>query len=119
MIFSRPGAGWSWTRLDENRFSPASIDALPSGSIADPQTPGLAIVPISVPKKRWTFRRRVARPKTIVNEDSSDRQGAPLGKRNSIVPIDLALARAADKTCNVQRQATHIDIGDLEAVHCS
>jgi hypothetical protein len=47
-------------------FSPASIDALTSGSIADPQTPGLAIVPISVPKKRWIFRRRVARSKTIV-----------------------------------------------------
>ena len=69
--------------------------------------------------KRRIVRRRVARPKTIVNKDSSDRQGALLGKRNSIVPIDLALSRAADKTCNVQRQATHIDIGDLETVHCS
>ena len=47
-------------------FSPASIDALTTGSIADLQTPGLAIVPISVPKKRWIFRRRVARSKTIV-----------------------------------------------------
>ena len=46
-------------------FSPASIDDLKSGSIADPLTPGLAIVPLSGGKKRWRYRRRVAGTKVV------------------------------------------------------
>ena len=47
-------------------FSPASIDDLKTGSISDPLTPGLAIVPLSEGKKRWRYRRRVPGSKVIV-----------------------------------------------------
>ena len=47
-------------------LSPASIDALSSGSIADSLTPGLAIVSLSRGRKSWRFRRRVPHSHTIV-----------------------------------------------------
>lgn len=42
-------------------FTPASIDVLISGSLADPETPGLSIEVLSSGKKRWRYRRQVAR----------------------------------------------------------
>lgn len=47
-------------------FSPASIDSLTSGSLSDPHTPGLQIVPLSGGKKRWRYRRRLAKSKVVV-----------------------------------------------------
>lgn len=47
-------------------FSPASIDALKSGSLADDLTPGLSIVSLSKGRKSWRFRRRVARSTVTV-----------------------------------------------------
>jgi len=41
-------------------FSPASIDALKSGNLPDPQTPGLVIEVLDTGKKRWRYRRRIA-----------------------------------------------------------
>jgi Arm DNA-binding domain len=47
-------------------FSPASIDATDFGVLSDPHTPGLQIVPLSGGKKRWRFRRRIAKSKVLV-----------------------------------------------------
>jgi len=41
-------------------LSPAAIDAMISGSLADLLTPGLAIEVLSSGKKRWRFRRQIA-----------------------------------------------------------
>lgn len=41
-------------------LSPAAIDAMISGSLADLLTPGLAIEVLASGKKRWCFRRQVA-----------------------------------------------------------
>ncbi|NKJ01317.1 integrase arm-type DNA-binding domain-containing protein [Novosphingobium sp. SG707] len=46
-------------------FSPAMIDALCEGSLADPLTPGLAIEVLKSGKKRWRYRRQVARRKVV------------------------------------------------------
>lgn len=46
-------------------FSPAMIDALCEGSLADPFTPGLAIEVLKSGKKRWRYRRQVARQKVV------------------------------------------------------
>ncbi|WCT80026.1 tyrosine-type recombinase/integrase [Novosphingobium humi] len=46
-------------------FSPAMIDALSEGSLADPLTPGLAIEVLKSGKKRWRYRRQVARRKVV------------------------------------------------------
>ncbi|WJT00811.1 tyrosine-type recombinase/integrase [Novosphingobium humi] len=46
-------------------FSPAMIDALCEGSLADPLTPGLAIEVLKSGKKRWRYRRQVARQKVV------------------------------------------------------
>ncbi|WDF75213.1 tyrosine-type recombinase/integrase [Novosphingobium sp. KACC 22771] len=46
-------------------FSPAMIDALCEGSLADPMTPGLAIEVLKSGKKRWRYRRQVARQKVV------------------------------------------------------
>lgn len=40
-------------------LTPASLDALKKGSIADPQTPGLYIEALSSGKRVWKFRRRI------------------------------------------------------------
>lgn len=45
---------------DKNAFSPASIDVLRKGLLADPLTPGLAIEVLSSGKKRWRYRRQIA-----------------------------------------------------------
>jgi hypothetical protein len=37
-------------------FTPASIDAMISGSIADPETRGLSLDVLPSGKKRWRFR---------------------------------------------------------------
>ncbi|UIJ44740.1 integrase arm-type DNA-binding domain-containing protein [Sphingomonas cannabina] len=47
-------------------LTPASIDALQKGLLADLLTPGLAIEVLASGKKRWRFRRLVAGTKTIV-----------------------------------------------------
>lgn len=47
-------------------FSPAAIDALQSGALSDPLTPGLKIVPTFGGRKSWQYRRRLARSKVIV-----------------------------------------------------
>ncbi|MCJ8157666.1 integrase arm-type DNA-binding domain-containing protein [Sphingomonas sp. LaA6.9] len=41
-------------------FTPAGIDALENGRIADPQTPGLTIEALPSGRKKWVYRRRVA-----------------------------------------------------------
>lgn len=41
-------------------LTPASLDAMISGALADLRTPGLAIEVLSSGKKRWRFRRQVA-----------------------------------------------------------
>lgn len=41
-------------------LTPASVDALTKGSLADLQTPGLAIEVLGSGKKRWRYRRQVA-----------------------------------------------------------
>jgi len=46
-------------------FSPATIDALTSGIVADPQTPGLAIEVLGSGKKRWRYRRKIAGKKVV------------------------------------------------------
>lgn len=46
-------------------FTPASIDAMISGSLADPETPGLSIEVLPSGKKRWRFRRQVARTPVV------------------------------------------------------
>lgn len=43
----------------------AMIDALCEGSLADPMTPGLAIEVLKSGKKRWRYRRQVARQKVV------------------------------------------------------
>src|SRR3546814_16320447 len=43
------------------RSTPASIDALPKGLLADLLTPGLAIEVLASGKKRWRYRRQVDR----------------------------------------------------------
>src|SRR3546814_6078874 len=42
-------------------LTPASIDALPKGLLADLLTPGLAIEVLASGKKRWRYRRQVDR----------------------------------------------------------
>lgn len=46
-------------------LSPAFIDAMISGALADLRTPGLAIEVLSSGKKRWRFRRQVAGIPTV------------------------------------------------------
>lgn len=46
-------------------FTPASIDALTSGILSDPQTPGLAIEVLASGKKRWRYRRKIAGKKVV------------------------------------------------------
>jgi integrase len=46
-------------------FTPASIDALSAGILADPLTPGLAIEVLPSGKKRWRYRRQVAGRKVV------------------------------------------------------
>jgi integrase len=46
-------------------LTPASIDALQKGSLADLLTPGLAIEVLGSGKKRWRYRRQVAGTKVI------------------------------------------------------
>ena len=41
-------------------FTPSAIDALSTGLLGDPLTPGLAIEVLASGKKRWHYRRRVA-----------------------------------------------------------
>jgi len=41
-------------------LTPASIDALQKGLLADLLTPGLAIEVLASGKKRWRYRRQVA-----------------------------------------------------------
>ena len=41
-------------------LTPSTIEALRSGSIADPHTPGLLIEALSSGKKVWKYRRRVS-----------------------------------------------------------
>lgn len=47
-------------------LTPASIDALQKGLLADLLTPGLAIEVLSSGKKRWRYRRQVARTTVMV-----------------------------------------------------
>src|SRR3546814_19249576 len=42
-------------------LTPASIDALPKGLLADLLTPGLALEVLASGKKRWRYRRQVDR----------------------------------------------------------
>lgn len=49
----------------KSTFSPAAIDALRKGLLADPQTPGLALEALPSGKKRWRYRRLVAGTKTV------------------------------------------------------
>src|SRR3546814_16334489 len=46
-------------------LTPASIDALTKGSLADLPTPGLAIAVLGSGKKRWRYRRLVAGTKVV------------------------------------------------------
>jgi integrase len=46
-------------------FTPTSIDVLISGSLSDPETPGLSIEVLPSGKKRWLFRRQVARTPVV------------------------------------------------------
>ena len=46
-------------------LTPASIDALKKGSLADLPTPGLAIEVLGSGKKRWRYRRLVAGTKVV------------------------------------------------------
>lgn len=48
-------------------FSPASIDALKSGSLVDPLTIGLSLVSLSRGRKVWRYRRRLPKSKVIVS----------------------------------------------------
>jgi hypothetical protein len=58
MIFSVPDPKES-VYGQEECLSPAGIDALQQGVLADPLTPGLAIEFLASGKKRWRYRRRV------------------------------------------------------------
>ena len=49
----------------KSTFSPAAIDALRKGLLADPQTPGLALEALPSGKKRWRYRRLVAGTKKV------------------------------------------------------
>lgn len=46
-------------------FSPAAIDGLADGVLADPLTPGLAIEVLGSGKKRWRYRRKIAGKKAV------------------------------------------------------
>lgn len=46
-------------------LTPAAIDGLIDGSLADPVTPGLIIDVLSSGKKRWRYRRQVAGSKAV------------------------------------------------------
>jgi integrase len=47
-------------------FTPAAIDMLQAGRICDPLTPGLRIEALASGKKRWKFRRRLARKGGVI-----------------------------------------------------
>lgn len=49
----------------KSTFSPAAINALRKGLLADPQTPGLVLEALPSGKKRWRYRRLVADTKTV------------------------------------------------------
>jgi integrase len=50
----------------QRTLTPASIDALQQGNLADHQTPGLSIEVLTSGKKRWLYRRRLAGKKVTV-----------------------------------------------------
>ena len=47
-------------------LTPATIDNLQKGLLADAQTPGLAIEVLGSGKKRWRYRRKLARISAVV-----------------------------------------------------
>lgn len=49
----------------KNAFTPASIDALQKGILSDPLTPGLAIEVLGSGKKRFRYRRQIARKNAV------------------------------------------------------
>lgn len=48
-------------------LTPASVDGLQKGSIADLLTPGLAIELLASGKKRWRYRRQLAGHTIVVD----------------------------------------------------
>jgi len=65
MILYAPNADGIGTMAQKITLSPAMIDALCEGCLADPLTPGLAIEVLKSGKKRWRYRRQVARQKVV------------------------------------------------------
>ena len=53
-------------KVRKYQLTPALIDDLNAGKLEDPETGGLAIEVLSSGKKRWRFRRRLARGKGLL-----------------------------------------------------
>lgn len=97
-------------------LTPASVDALRAGRMADPRTPGLFVEVSAAGAKVWKYRRRVARGTTFVKMTLGSFPAFSVADaRDWAAPINLAVERGEDPREAIKAKAA---IEALTVEHC-